>query len=176
MPNTPGGLPYPLPTDPLTDGANAIKALALGVDGQLGARHSVRARNAVGQNLTDSVAVAATFEAEDWDTDALHDPAFPTRIAIPANLLGVWLFNFAVELPNPGQAHTAVCWLRKNGATFVAGSSHFGSWGPSNHVLASFAELELVTAAAYYEAMLTYQSGAARVTISMSFAASRLSV
>lgn len=60
---TPGGLPYPLPTDPLTDGANAIKNLALAVEAKLPAPiwDSVAAGAALGTPNLVSPALPATY-------------------------------------------------------------------------------------------------------------------
>lgn len=58
---TPGGLPYPLPTDPLTDGANAIKNLALAMDAKLNLIFDV----VVGRgNPGDPAAPAATIDSQ----------------------------------------------------------------------------------------------------------------
>lgn len=58
--NTPNGLPYPLPTEPVADGADAIKALALALDPRLPGTYALRARTLTGLSSDSQGIVSVT--------------------------------------------------------------------------------------------------------------------
>lgn len=77
--NTPKGLPYPLPTEPVAEGAQAIRNLAEALDGKLpiaACQASVTA-----SNWPTAAVTIASLTTEEFDNDGMHDPAVtPSRI------------------------------------------------------------------------------------------------
>jgi hypothetical protein len=165
MPNTVQGLPYPAATDPVAAGAAAIQALAAATT----MRRSCRAKIVAGQAMS-GVAVVVNFDGEDWDTHAIHDPAAPSRLTIPAGLAGLWLLTAAVTLGGAGNAWTGI-WLRKNGAAALVESA---DTRPSNVAgIAGLSFVDLAVVGDYYE--IVAKSGVAGNYGPSTFAASFVS-
>lgn len=80
--NTPNGVPYPLGTDRLSDGDDAIHNLALWVDDAWNTRARIY-KNAAAQTLASGTATPITMDAEETDLKGMHDIAVnPSRITI----------------------------------------------------------------------------------------------
>lgn len=172
-------IPYPEPTDPITDypavAQDAAELLEL-----LLKRVHARVQNVVGQAMADNTIVVATFEAEGEDPLGFHDPAVnPTRMTIPAGLGGLYLIDYHCQMPNPATTHDLVAWIKKNGAELLLpafGATGDGNYGPSNTVLLGLQAVLPLVAGDYVEINVRQQSTASRTMVSQVLSLTRLSV
>lgn len=113
------GYPYPLPTEPVAQGAAAIQALATAIDGHavgvaLTADHSIPSSNV-------GAVVPWTTELFDHSTPMHDNATSPSRLIAPVN--GVYHF-YAQGLIFGNVANgTRIFEIRKNAAGSVAGGS-----------------------------------------------------
>lgn len=110
---------------------------------------------------TGGAGAAITFDAEEWDTDAIHDNASNnSRFTIPAGMDGKWRFTAATEFSSNATGDRAI-WFRKNGTTTVRYAQQLRSAaGNATVVLAT--TTVILSAADYIEAMVYQDSGANR--------------
>lgn len=123
--------------------------------------HGARVHKSADQVAADyhTAAVAITWDAEDFDTDAFHDNVTNnTRITIPAGITRVVL-TVNLHMANVTSTNCVQTWLGKNGTnTFLAsfaGMSNQGAGQTASDRSISFSTGPIaVTAGDYFEAIM----------------------
>lgn len=158
MGTTPGGLPYPEPTDPVAEGADAIKALATGVDTRPMGRGALSAAGTLFPGAYYPVGVESALSPETRG-GVTFTPATGVFTVPRAGLYRVlWGVSFA-PLASPGSVRGAR--IDNAAGTPAALASVFGAPPPGQpHTLSGARLLRLAAAAtlrltAYHDAAVT---------------------
>jgi len=119
--NTPNlNLPYPLPTEPVAQGADAIKALALSLDGLApGAAHYFRVHKTATQSIATGTLTAVTWDAELYDPDNGFTSANPTKYFFPR--VGLWYVRSTIIWAAASAGDRGIS-LHTSGGPYISGA------------------------------------------------------
>lgn len=109
------------------------------------------------QTITTAITTAISFNAESYDTGAMHDNgSSPSRLTIPVGGAGVYIFDGQVTFDNNNTGRREL-YLYKNGS-LVAKSKYFAPDATEDTVL-NISYIDNSSAADYYELQVYQNSG-----------------
>jgi hypothetical protein len=150
-------LPYPVGTDRLMDGDDAIKALATSLDTQLGLGVGCRVGNTAVQNIAINVEVLITFNAVSFDTGNFFNPASSTIIT--CRQAGMYLAIVGYSFAGTAGAGSRIVILKVNGTSVFSSAVAFSTGALSGTLL-----YPLFLSVGDTVSMAQYQSSGATIT------------
>lgn len=154
---TPNGVPYPLGTDRVMDGDDAIHNLAQWLDDALNTR--CRLSLSANINVADSTGVILPWGVEDVDPMDLHSTVTnPSRITIKR--AGRYRVMTSVSFSSSGAGGYRRIQLARNGIANIVGQTHVAPLAVSQFTNATIVQTVLAAVGDYFEIQVTQTSGA----------------